>query len=161
ISCGFGALSCWLCLVLRAEMHTSPDFQILFEAVPGLYLVLAPDLTIIAASDTYLRATLTDRQNIVGHGLFEIIPEKPGDLDNLRASLERVLHFRSPDAMAVQRHEIRQPDGVFEEKYWSALNSPVLNRHGEVEWIIHRVEDVTEIVRLKTERAEIDALTHE
>jgi two-component system, LuxR family, sensor kinase FixL len=148
-------------LVLRADMHTSPDFRVLFQAVPGLYLVLAPDLTIVAASDAYLRATLTDRQNIVGHGLFETFPEKPGDLDNLRASLERVLQFRRPDAVAVQRHDIRRPDGGFEEKYWSALNSPVLNRHGEVEWIIHRVEDVTEIVRLKTERAEIDALTHE
>jgi PAS domain S-box-containing protein len=41
------------------------------------------------------------------------------------------------------------------------LNKPVLNGEGEVEWIIHQVEDVTEFVRLKSEKAEIDTLTRE
>ena len=36
--------------------HRSPDFRSLFESAPGLYLVLTPDLTIVAASDAYLRA---------------------------------------------------------------------------------------------------------
>jgi two-component system, LuxR family, sensor kinase FixL len=147
-------------------MHTVPDFRALFEAVPGAYLVLAPDLTIAAASDAYLRATFTERQNIIGRPLFEVFPDNPDDPDatgvrNLRVSLERVLRFRRPDAMAVQKYDVRRPDGGFEEKYWSPLNTPVLDRNGQVEWIIHRVQDVTETVRLKTERAEIDALTQE
>ena len=37
-----------------------PDWRSLFESVPRLYLVLAPDLTIIAVSDAYLRVTMTD-----------------------------------------------------------------------------------------------------
>ena len=32
-----------------------PDFRALFEAVPGLYLVLSPTFTIVAVSDAYLR----------------------------------------------------------------------------------------------------------
>jgi hypothetical protein len=42
------------------------DFRTLFEAAPGLYLVLAPDpaLTILAASDAYLRATMTVRDEL-------------------------------------------------------------------------------------------------
>jgi two-component system sensor kinase FixL len=63
--------------------------------------------------------------------------------------------------MAVQKYDVRRPDGGFEEKYWSPLNKPVLNGEGEVEWIIHQVEDVTEFVRLKSEKAEIDTLTRE
>jgi PAS domain S-box-containing protein len=54
--------------------------------------------------------------------------------------------------MAVQKYDIRRPEsegGGFEERYWAPLNSPVLNAAGEVAWIIHRVEDVTEIVRLQ------------
>src|SRR5439155_8015608 len=35
------------------------DFRALFHSVPGLYLVLAPDLRILDASDAYLRATMT------------------------------------------------------------------------------------------------------
>jgi hypothetical protein len=36
-----------------------PDFCALFEAAPGLYLVLDPELRILAASDAYLEATMT------------------------------------------------------------------------------------------------------
>jgi len=143
-----------------------PDFRALFQAAPGLYLILTPDLTIVDASDAYLRATLTDRRSIVGRALFDVFPDNPDDpnatgVRNLRASLDRVLQFRRPDAMPVQKYDIRRPDGGFEEKYWSPLTKPVLDDAGAVEWIIHRVEDVTEIVRLKSERAEIDTLLQE
>jgi two-component system, LuxR family, sensor kinase FixL len=147
-------------------MHIVPDFRALFQALPGLYLVLTPDLTIVAASDAYLRVTHTEREGIIGRHLFEVFPDNPYDptatgVSNLRASLERVLRLRKPDSMAVQKYDVQRPDGSFEEKYWSPLNKPVLNGEGEVEWIIHRVDDVTEILRLKSEKAEIDTLTHE
>jgi hypothetical protein len=47
-----------------------PDFRLLFESAPGLYLVLRPDadFTIVAVSDAYLEATLTQRAAIVGRG---------------------------------------------------------------------------------------------
>jgi serine phosphatase RsbU (regulator of sigma subunit) len=36
--------------------------------------------------------------------------------------------------------------GVFEERWWSPINTPVLGPDGQVAWIIHRVEDVTAFV---------------
>ena len=45
--------------------QSPPDFQLLFESAPGLFLVLAPDLTIVAVSEAYLRATMTRRADIV------------------------------------------------------------------------------------------------
>ena len=67
---------------------------------------------------------------------------------NLRASLERVLARRQPDTMAVQKYDIEQPagSGRFEARYWSPVNSPVLGPDGRVAFIIHRVEDVTELI---------------
>ncbi|HVY37183.1 MAG TPA: ATP-binding protein [Polyangia bacterium] len=135
----------------------APDFRLLFESVPALYLVLAPDLTIVAVSDAYLRATKTERDAVIGRGLFQIFPDDPGDatatgVSNLRSSLERVLRHRRPDAMAVQKYAIRRPaseGGGFEERHWSPVNSPVFDDAGQLQWIIHRVEDVTEFVRLK------------
>ena len=38
---------------------TSPDFRLLFESAPGLYLVLDCDFQIVAVSDAYLAATMT------------------------------------------------------------------------------------------------------
>jgi hypothetical protein len=54
-----------------------PDFRMLFEAAPGLYLVLIPDLRIVAASDAYPRATMTSRRPfwaVVFSKSFRIIP---------------------------------------------------------------------------------------
>lgn len=144
-----------------------PDFRALFESAPGLYLVLTPELTIVAVSDAYLRATMTQRDEILGRRLFEVFPDNPDDpsatgVASLRASLNRVLQHRAPDTMAVQKYDIRRPEsdgGGFEERYWSPVNSPVLGAHGEVTYLIHRVEDVTEFVRLKQAGREQNQIT--
>jgi len=140
------------------------DFRLLFESVPGLYLVLAPDLRIAAVSNDYLVATKTERSRIVGRPLFEVFPDNPDDesasgVSNLRASLQRVLASRELDWMPLQKYDIRRPDsegGGFEERYWSCLNSPVLDDQGKLRLITHRAEDVTEFVHLRHRRAEQD-----
>jgi signal transduction histidine kinase len=144
----------------------TPDFQTLFEAAPNLYLVLVPDLTIVAASNAYLSATFTKRDEVLGKGIFEVFPDNPGDaaatgVGNLRASLQRVLVTKAPDAMAVQKYDIPLPGGGFEERFWSPLNTPVVDAKGEVLYIIHRVEDVTEFIRLKQQGTEQIKLTEE
>ncbi len=147
----------------------SPDFRALFESAPGLYLVLAPDFSIVAASDAYLQATLTKREDILGRGIFEVFPDNPADANatgvaNLRESLERVLKERRPDSMAIQKYDVRRPSAegfVFEEHYWSPRNSPVFDEEGRVAYILHRVEDVTEFVHLKEEGREHSRFTEE
>jgi signal transduction histidine kinase/ActR/RegA family two-component response regulator len=143
------------------------DFQALFESAPDLYLVLEPDLTIVAVSDAYLRATMTTRGNILGRHLFEVFPDNPDDpeatgVGNLRASLDRVRTDLVPDTMAVQKYDIRRPEaegGGFEIRYWSPRNSPVLRADGTLACIVHRVEDVTEFVRLKESESEQQEVT--
>jgi signal transduction histidine kinase len=132
----------------------TPDFRLLFEESPDVLLVLLPDaprFTIVAATRARLLATHTT-QDQLGMGLFELFPDNPDDPSatgsaNLRASLERVLATRAADTMAVQKYDIRRPDGTFEVKHWSPKNLPVLSPSGEVLYILHRVEDVTELVR--------------
>ncbi len=144
--------------------RATPDFRLLFESAPGLYLVLEPDLSIAAVSDAYARATMTRREEILGRHLFDVFPDNPHDpnadgVRNLRASLERVLKTRSADAMPVQKYDIRRPDsegGGFEERYWSPVNSPALRPDGSLAYIVHRVEDVTEYVRLKRQARDRD-----
>ena len=139
------------------------QFRALFESLPGLYLVLTPDLKIVAVSDAYLKATMTKRGEILGRGLFEVFPDNPDDpgasgVANLRASLNRVLQDAVPDTMAIQKYDVRRPDGVFEERFWSPVNSPVLGADHRIEYIIHRVEDVTEFIRRKRAGAGDDSL---
>ncbi|MGD0966567.1 MAG: PAS domain S-box protein [Candidatus Acidiferrales bacterium] len=144
-------------------------FQSIFESAPALCLVLTPDFNIVAVSDAYLHATMTERDEILGRGIFEVFPDNPDDptatgTRNLRASLERVLHSKSSDTMAVQKYDIRKPEsegGGFEERFWSPVNSPVLGLHKEIAYIIHSVEDVTEFVRLKQQGIEQQKLNDE
>jgi len=153
----------------KSRGSKEPDFRALFESAPGLYLVLTPDLTIVAVSDAYLRATMTERDKILGRGLFEIFPDNPDEpgatgVSNLRSSLQRVLSDKVPDTMAVQKYDIRRPDsegGGFEERHWSPVNWPVLGTRGQVRFIIHRVEEVTDFIRLKQKGTEESKRTEE
>jgi len=91
----------------QPEGPPPPDFRALFESAPGLYLVLNTDLKIVAVSNAYLWATMTQREAILGRGIFEIFPDNPDDrhatgMRNLNASLERVLRNRATDGMPVQ-----------------------------------------------------------
>jgi len=143
----------------NTELHRSrATFVNLFESLPGLYLVLTPDLKIVTASDAYLKATMTTREGIIGRGLFEVFPDNPNDpattgVANLQASFDRVRQSAAPDTMAIQKYDVRGPDGVFEEHYWSPINSPVLGADRRIEYIIHRVENVTDFVKQKPRSA--------
>lgn len=141
---------------------TRPDFTSIFQSAPGLYLVLDPALRIIAVTDAYLRATMTEREKIVGRNLFDVFPDNPDDADatgedNLRASLERVLTTGKADTMAVQKYDVRdqtRDGGKFETRYWSPINTPVLAADGTISHIVHQVEDVTDFVRDQAESNE-------
>jgi PAS domain S-box-containing protein len=138
----------------KRALQSDAGFKILFEKIPGLYLVLLPNLVIYAVSDDYASATLTRREDIVGKYLFEVFPDNPDDaaadgVSNLRTSLELVLKNKTAHTMAVQKYDVRRADGSFEEKYWSPHNKPVLNSNGEIVFIIHRVEDVTQFIQLQ------------
>lgn len=152
---------------IQSSDRGGPDFQAFFECAPGLYLVLSPTFKIVAVSEAYLKGTMTQRSRILGRNIFEVFPDNPNDpqatgVRNLHASLSRVVRFKKPDAMAAQKYDIRRPEsegGGFEERYWSPVNSPILDANGEVSYVIHRVEDITEFVKLKQSKAAQQKLT--
>jgi signal transduction histidine kinase/CheY-like chemotaxis protein len=138
------------------------DCRLLFESAPDAYLALTPELVISAVSDAYLKATLTKREEIVGRHVFDVFPDNPDDptadaTRNLRTSLERVRDLRVQDSMSVQKYDIPRPEadgGGFEARFWSPVNTPVLDANGTLVGIIHRVEDVTAFMRLKQQQDE-------
>src|SRR5262245_59024457 len=100
------------------------DYRSLFESAPSLHLVLTPTFDIVAVTDAYLDATMTQRDQMLGRNIFHVFPDNPDDpladgVARLRASLDRVLQTRRSDAMAVQKYDIRRPEalgGGFEER---------------------------------------------
>jgi len=129
------------------------DYRALFAVTPSPYMVLGPDLVIADVNEAACRVTGRRREDLFGRYLFDAFPDNPADPDaegvrNLHASLHRVLRSKEPDTMAPQKYDIPVADqpGVFEERWWSAINTPVLGPDGQVAWIIHRGEDVTAFI---------------
>jgi PAS domain-containing protein len=137
---------------VTARVEADRSFTRLFAASPAPFLVVKPDaprFTISEVNDAYLAATMRTRDDLVGRGIFNAFPGNPDDPSNagvsrLRASLERVLATRQPDELPGLKYDIARPDGTFEERWWSPVNSPVLGEDGKVEALIHNANDVTE-----------------
>jgi len=49
-------------------MNIAPNFERLFDAIPGSCLALLPDLTIVSANDAYVKSTLKKKDDIIGRG---------------------------------------------------------------------------------------------
>lgn len=134
--------------------QSAVEFAQLFESLPHPYLILRADadFTIVAVNDRYLKATGIERAQILGRGLFEVFPDnRPAspcnDVDTLRASLQRVLHDRTPDVMGVRKYDDPSPRNAknVRVKYWKAINTPVFDSSGAVVFVIHHIEDATEL----------------
>ncbi|WP_291516367.1 ATP-binding protein [Bdellovibrio sp. ArHS] len=148
------------------KKKNEPDFRALFEGIPGLYLILSPDFHMVAMSDAYAQSTFLERDKVLGKYMFDVFPENPQDSaatgkDNVRSSLQQVVDTLQPSTMAVQKYDIRRPDGVYEERYWSPINVPFFGQDGKLLYIIHKVEDVTEFVRLRKHEQEQSKINKE
>ncbi|MEV5546483.1 SpoIIE family protein phosphatase [Streptomyces sp. NPDC052309] len=135
-------------------MASLVDHAALFAATPSPYLVLGPDLVIVDVNRAYLEATGRTREDLLGEHIFTAFPDNPADPEadgvrNLGASLHRVLVSGRPDTMGLQKYDIpvMGRPGMFEERWWSPVNTPVTGPDGQVAYIIHRVEDVTAFVK--------------
>ncbi len=142
--------------------HTIPleHFELLFNSSPGSFLILLPNegFTIAGVTDDYLHDTLTRRADLLGKPVFDAFPDNPctpeaNSTRNLGASLRRVIETKARDVMAIQRYDVPNRSGTgFELRYWSPVNVPVISPDGELLYIVHRVENVTDYVRLVEEK---------
>ncbi|MFG2140009.1 PP2C family protein-serine/threonine phosphatase [Streptomyces sp. NPDC048650] len=129
------------------------DYEAVFQALPGGVLLLTPDLVIVGVNEAHLRLSGRSRSSQIGRPLFDVFPDNPKDPDasgasGLAGSLRRVLATKAPDALPMHRYDVEAPGrpGVYEERYWATVNAPVLGPDGEVELLVHRVEEVTELM---------------
>lgn len=133
------------------------EIQAEFDSSRNPYMLLdpGPGLNILDVNDAYARATLIRRSDVVGKSLFEIFPDNPDHtladgVSNLYTSLKTVAQTGQPHAMAVQRYDIRNPAGEFVERHWQPINSPIKNKAGNLVFLLHHVEDVTDhVTRLR------------
>ncbi len=130
----------------------------LFESVfnnafDGQYLLSpTPEAVILAVNDAFLAASGRTREELVGTSLFVAFPGNPDDPADtseteLRASLARAVASGKRDSLPGVRYPIAVtlPDGTvrYEDRYWTAISTPILDADGRVLCIAHSTSDIT------------------
>ena len=145
---------------MNEKSNSVIDALSILNAIPGCHLILLPDaprFTIVGATDAYLAVTYLEREAVIGKGVFETYTDNPWNpvatgVKNLSDSFCFLVEQKQEMQMADQRYDILNPDtGEYELRIWTPQNKPVLNADGQVKYIIHTVEDITEKVRLREE----------
>ncbi|MDZ4362206.1 sensor histidine kinase [Brevundimonas sp.] len=136
----------------------SADLATAFDASPNPYILITPDLRIAGMNDAYLQVTNTRREDIIGRPLFAAFDSGPGEeapenVRQVKASLEKARDTRQRDHLALVRFSMPKtgPDGetVFEDRYWSATHTPILDDDGNVAYLLQHTNDITELERLR------------
>ena len=134
------------------------DLASAFDASPNPYVLLTPDLRIAGVNQAYLDVTNSTRAAIIDRPLFAAFDSGPGEeapenVRQVQASLERARDTRQRDHLALVKFSMarRLDDGreVFEDRYWSATHTPILDESGEVVFLLQHTTDITELQRLR------------
>lgn len=135
-------------------MLTLENLKSLFSESPNAYLVLLPDspvYTIAAANNSFLRYAHAPAEEIIGKGIFEAFPSSPeNDEPNgmskgmraLRASLDHALLLKRPNKGVIQRYDVENA-GQYETRFWAYDMFPILDEHGQVQFIVQNPVDIT------------------
>ncbi|MGP4006797.1 SpoIIE family protein phosphatase [Streptomyces sp. 4N124] len=132
------------------------DYEAVFKGLPGMVALLTPELVYADVNEDFLRISGRKREQVVGRYIFDVFPENPDNptskgMHNVQTSMRRVVATGERDTMALQRYDVESPErpGQWEERYWSPVNAPVFGPDGTVVLVVHRVEEVTELIRAR------------
>lgn len=141
--------------------NVNSDFLKIFNSLPGLFIVIKTDFTVVATSDNYAMTAMKTRDEMVGRRFFDLFPVDPLEPEyrnTVRSSFERVIATGQEDIMPQQKYRLKVPEsegGGYEDRFWGSVNSPVLGADGKVQYIVRRVEDITKLVTQQEENAAV------
>jgi PAS domain S-box-containing protein len=126
----------------------------IFKASPTPTSILQPKdgaYIYVQVNDAYCEMTQTTASELVGFGLFEKFPANPDEVEphgpsRLLSSFEKVLETKKTDKIDTIRYDIMLDGDRFNEIYWKVINTPVLDKEGNIEFIINSATPKTEQV---------------
>ncbi|PPB49282.1 hypothetical protein C4K88_11400 [Arthrobacter pityocampae] len=123
----------------------------IFEATASAYSLMDPEYVILAVNPAFVDLVGISAADLVGRQAFEVFIEDSSQSQEhparrMRESLDRVKSTGQSDSLLLLRFDIPDParPGGFLERYWSPVNSPVLDGEGRVVALLQEVQDVTE-----------------
>ncbi|HEY9001137.1 MAG TPA: ATP-binding protein [Mucilaginibacter sp.] len=129
-------------------------FRVLFEKSPGSLLIKtdAPQFTIAAVSDAYLKTARLPREAVVGKSFLEIYQDDIDQNDDAAARkiFSHVIRTGEQVDVPVYRYDIFEPGADHKTPhYWSFSNIPILGDQQQVAYILSTFTDITAEVKAK------------
>jgi PAS domain-containing protein len=132
----------------------TPDYKALFDNSPELLLIVDKELTILSATDAYLRVVNKLNAIIAGKNIFEVFTNAAnepvaGSIGDIQSSLKRVLQYKTTDTLSIPVYTTDKPEVTINIKRYRLTHSPTLDEYDNIKYITQRLEDVSEIETLK------------
>ncbi len=132
-----------------------------FHAAPVAMMVLrATDLVMLEANQPYLDAVGKTLDELAGRYVFDVFPNSPTNAgsdqeSDLRSLMTAAVATQRPVTVRGFRYDIPRGDG-FDVRWWNVVETPVLE-DGEVVYLLHYTEDVTDLHHARAQLTEAQA----
>lgn len=130
------------------QARSFPDFGMFADQSICPIMALDRKFRIVYANDAYLKTMKRSRADLLGKSYVEVFALAP---ECERKTIEK---FNDVLAGKTARLEVQSLPSSYTEggdspRYWHAMMEPQRNESGEVEFIIQRAQDVSELERLR------------
>jgi PAS domain-containing protein len=126
------------------------DFHTIFKISSTAMALLTADFVIVDANDEFVSSCGRPLEDLVGHNVFELFPKMPADPGGNPkwTVLEAALTSGKREVDELSRYDVEDPDqpGVFKERYWTAVVTPLRGASGEIEMLELSSREVTAII---------------
>ncbi len=133
--------------------YSSERFRNYFRSSNRSLIIKAnpPHFTVVAVSSQHLILTHKLENEVLGNDFFGIFPGnsfRPDEKLQIMHSFSTVIQTKERHVLPHFQYQIYTPEdgGVSELQYWSNINDPLLDEHGNVAYIINTSTNITDII---------------
>ncbi len=129
-----------------------------FKFSPAASIILqtgSTDFRVAEVNDAFLRATNNKGADLIGKSIFEVLTPENGDgisgsRKTLKASLNQVMLLKKPHKIPLQKYRVFSTGNKEnDDRFWTCDTYPLINKQGIVEYIVHTIVEVNEVLVLE------------
>lgn len=136
---------------MSISLKNIPVFK--FSPAAGIILHAEyPDFRIAEVNEAFLQATNNKMTGLIGKCIFDVLtPDEDdgisGSRKTLKASLDQVMLLKKPHKIPLQKYRVfNAKNNVDNDRFWSCDTYPLLNEHGLIEYIVHTIVEVNDLL---------------
>ena len=127
------------------------DLKTAFDQSTLPMMMLDRELRFVYANDTYIRTVSTPRNALLGNYVFDLFPEEAERQMMVEKIFRQCLEGEVTRLEAIP-YEIDVGDGQKKLLHWLTVQEPIYDKCGKVQFMLQRIEDVSDKKELERQR---------